>query len=352
MVDFRASTSCCQYDYEAIRNTVKPCHIVLKDICSGPNSIQTQKYVPEPLCNETNINNISNTTTSNNSIIPVGLHNPKNHCYINSVLQIISRIFMQFNEEIHTNNNIQGCLVRYLIDSIYAGSENELSQFKARLARFDGFFSGVFQQDAYECLVRIFEIFHVGTKECLIDDAAFLNDDQYIRSLSKRLFLFLYKRSLQCSRCRLISVAYNESKIHFVYPNSDSELSSLIQDSLHTKLLKTCTGCHNDTEHEVFLKFEQSPEFLVILINRFSNSSNTNKNRSRVWLGETLVISSVQYHIIGSIHHHGSSISSGHYTSNIFYENEAYVCNDRQILSLNHLEPSDSAYLVFFVRGH
>ena len=35
-----------------------------------------------------------------------------------------------------------------------------------------------------------------------------------------------------------------------------------------------------------------------------------------------------------------------------FYENEAYVCNDRQILSLNHLEPSDSAYLVFFVRGH
>ena len=286
------------------------------------------------------------------SIVPVGLPNPKNHCYINSVLQIISRIFIHFTEEIHTNNNTQGCLVKYLIDSIYAGSEKELSQFKIRLARFDSFFNGVFQQDAYECLIRIFNIFHAGTKECLIDDAAFLSDDQYTSSLTKRLFLFIYKRSLQCSRCRLISITYNESKIHFVYPKFDLELSNLITESLHTKLSKTCTGCDTYTEHEEFQTFEQSPEICVILINRFSQSNNNDKNRKRVWLSKSLVISTMQYHLIGSIHHHGSNISSGHYTSNIFYDNDAYVCNDMQVVPLNHFESSDSAYLVFYARDH
>ena len=80
------------------------------------------------------------TLTTSDGIIPVGLPNPHNHCYINSVLQIISRIFIHFTEEVHINNNEQGCLVKYLIDSIYSGSEKELSQFKIRLTRFDSFF--------------------------------------------------------------------------------------------------------------------------------------------------------------------------------------------------------------------
>ena len=147
-------------------------------------------------------------------------------------------------------------------------------------------------------------------------------------------------------------MTYNESKIHFVYPNFDLELSNLIKDSLYTRLSKTCTGCHAYTEHEEFVTFEQSPEILVILINRFSQSTSNDKNRNRVWLSESLVISTVGYHLIGSIHHHGNSISSGHYTSNIFYDNDAYVCNDMQVTPLNHLESSDSAYLVFYARDH
>ena len=91
---------------------------------------------------------------------------------------------------------------------------------------------------------------------------------------------------------------------------------------------------------------------MVILVNRFSQSTNNDKNRNRVWLSESLVISTVRYHLIGSIHHHGNSISSGHYTSNIFYDNDAYVCNDMQVTPLNHLESSDSAYLAFYARDH
>ena len=64
-----------------------------------------------------------------------------------------------------------------------------------------------------------------------------------------------------------------------------------------------------------------------------------------------LNVSSASYALMASIHHHGRSISSGHYTCNVFYPDTAFLCNDNQILALNNFSQlSDSVYMVFYSR--
>ena len=72
--------------------------------------------------------------------MPIGLNNPENHCYINSVLQIWHRIFLQFTEHIHMNNDREGRLVKGLMECIYPIGDDDLSKFKQQLARYDRFF--------------------------------------------------------------------------------------------------------------------------------------------------------------------------------------------------------------------
>ena len=68
-------------------------------------------------------------------------------------------------------------------------------------------------------------------------------------------------------------------------------------------------------------------------------------------MNDSLTVSSVSYQLISSIHHHGRSIASGHYTCNIFYPDSAFLCNDSQIISLSNFQNSDSVYMVFYSRN-
>ena len=74
------------------------------------------------------------------------------------------------------------------------------------------------------------------------------------------------------------------------------------------------------------------------------------KNSDNILVDKFLNISSSEYSLIGTIHHHGRTIAAGHYTCNIFYPESAYVCNDSHILPLNHFENSDSVYMLFYMR--
>ena len=99
---------------------------------------------------------------------------------------------MHFNEGIHFNTNAEGCLTRSLVEGVYSDSRDSLSCFKQQLAQFDHFFNGVNQQDVAECFGFLMDILHLGTKENLLflPDAGIQEDDQFIHSLTKRLFLF------------------------------------------------------------------------------------------------------------------------------------------------------------------
>ena len=178
-----------------------------------------------------------------------------------------------------------------------------------------------------------------------------MDDEQFVQSLTKRLFSFLMKQTLQCTRCRFISTSFTTDRVHILYPKNNSGISTLFNNSLQENLIKTCSCCHHTTTHEIYMKFEQPPEILTCIISRFDPLKNTNKNKSKILLDGELQISSYRYNLIGSVHHYGESVESGHYISNIFFEEHSFTCNDSQIVPLHHLEPSDSAYLVFYARA-
>ena len=133
-------------------------------------------------------------------------------------------------------------------------------------------------------------------------------------------------------------------------PSRLPNISQIFHDSLNASIEKSC-GCYNSIfKHEEVISFEQPPEILVFVISRFGNHSS-DKNRDCIEVSKELNVSSASYALMASIHHHGRSISSGHYTCNVFYPDTAFLCNDNQILALNNSSQlSDSVYMVFYSR--
>ena len=363
ITNYVTNKTCSVYDYDAIDRIVRPCEVVLKDIYFKEKAKCTPILKPcvvfldnidtftQITPSESRLDDNSyteNTTEICSYVLPVGLANPRNHCYINSVLQIIHRILLQFTEGIHINSNPEGCLVKTLLDTVYSNSNYGLSQFKLQLARFNPFFDGTNQQDAYECLISILDILHLGTKENLVDDVYMLEDDQFINSLTKQLFSHTTKRSLKCVICRYVAESYSQSYTLFVYPYKDSNMTDLLNSSMMSDLIKKCDCCQSNTKHEETVTIVQPPKFLAIIVNRFDQALIGGKNKSRIRIDRELQIASDRYNLVGSIHHYGASITSGHYITNVYYHDVAYTCNDSRIVSLNCLEPSDSVYMTFY----
>ena len=221
------------------------------------------------------------------------------------------------------------------------------------MARFDSFFSGSSQQDVNECFCRLTDILHHGTKENLLSDlnTSGPEDEQFIHSLTKRLFLFNLKHHLQCLKCRLISISYSESRSFFVYPFNNCSIEDILKNNVKTTLDKTCRCCMTITKHDEILTFEHPPEFLVLVISRFDNNSGIDKNRDKIEVCEDITVTSLCYRLVGSIHHHGTTIASGHYTCNVWYPDSAYLCNDSQILPLSGPIFSDSVYMIVYARN-
>ena len=86
-------------------------------------------------------------------------------------------------------------------------------------------------------------------------------------------------------------------------------------------------------------------------MNRFDFNLTAKKKNYEIMINQSLCLNSSSYHLMGSVHHHGRTASSGHYTSNILCNDAAYLCNDNYIRKLDQLTyNSNSAYMVLFSR--
>ena len=351
-------SSCNVYDYEAIGNIIRPCKVILGNL--DPSHVNLMKTdtlsdisrdIPSPVSDDTPF--IESTNLLPPIFTPQPLHNPSNHCYLNSTLQIILRILFHFDDYVNTNNNREGCLIKCLLDDFHSNPNSCLLEFKNRLARFDSFFDGCSQRDVLECFTTLMDIMHVGTRENLLGDVSVsaFGDDQFVFSLTKRLFLFTLRHSMKCLICRLNTTFYTESKTHFVYPEPDCSIMDLLEFCVKSDSMKMCSCCKTNTNHEVLTRIEHPPDILVLVVNRFSSGVVGNKNRDRILVNDELMISNTRFELLGSIHHHGSSIQSGHYTCKVLYPESAYTCNDSQILSYTNSEPNNSVYLIFYHRS-
>ena len=106
-----------------------------------------------------------------------------------------------------------------------------------------------------------------------------------------------------------------------------------------------------DTNRTEVLQLSQTPKFLTIVVNRFDFNLTAKKKNHKIVMNETLRLSSSSYNLMGSVHHHGRTASSGHYTTNILCDDAAYLCNDNHIRKLDRISRhSNSAYVVLYSR--
>jgi ubiquitin C-terminal hydrolase len=244
------------------------------------------------------------------------------------------------------------CEMPYLlIDHIRSNPNMDLAEFKQQLARFNGFFDGSIQRDAYECFILILNIMNSATKVKLVVDIS-LDDDDYVSSLTKRLFMFTTKELRQCVTCRYLTTAYNHTHVLLIHPSIDIDIKNTLANGLMSKMPKQCFSCHSNTEHEETITIEYPPEVLVIVINRFDPTFKRSKNQHKVTLDREILVASNKYHLIGTIHHHGNTCTAGHYVSNIFHPESAYTCNDNHVTPLNTIGPSDTVYMMYYKRDN
>ena len=354
-VNYELITSCYSYDLGSVKKLTKECSIVLRDIFPSDRVSQIDEAsIVVDADNSISSSDFEMITISiSQSEKPIGLFNPAQHCYINAVLQILFRLREVDVGPLSVNNCDEGRIVKALYDSFKSKSSMNLSQFKIDLATHNSFFDGMTQRDAHECFDRIVNILHEGTKSCLIDMDVSLNSQESLTtSYPKALFQFTLKKSFTCRNCQEESFSYSQSSTLNVYPTISSRMSLLIDNCLTGTLIRFCKTCNVDTSHYESLNFDDPPKVLTILVNRFEFVQRSKKLKTSITIDKHLKIGSGFYSLCGFIEHHGNTLSSGHYTSRIFYSDSAYLCDDHYISKFNHSIDINSklAYLVLYAR--
>ena len=95
------------------------------------------------------------------------------------------------------------------------------------------------------------------------------------------------------------------------------------------------------------------PKVLTILLNRFEFLQNFRKLKTNITINKHLNFDDGVYDLVGLIEHHGDTLSSGHYTSKLFYTDAAYNCDDHNISKFNNsiVLNSKLAYVVFYAKN-
>ena len=175
-------------------------------------------------------------------------------------------------------------------------------------------------------------------------------NDEYVTSLTKRLFYFTKKCLLKCLNCGGTSINYAESNSINVNPVAHHKLSQLVELSMLSYLTKLCNTCKINTRHEEITQLLNLPTILTLVINRFDYNTMGQKITTPIIMKTQLVLNSHQFKLLATIQHHGDSTMSGHWTSNVLYPDAVYCCNDNSIQKTVHREESDTVYVATYAR--
>lgn len=239
-----------------------------------------------------------------------GFRNEGNNCYLNSSLQLLTRIkelkdeVLNFGEGFQ-DNETQGKLIvefRKILNSIENSSDNNLIINPARLKRIMGnvdskYFSGG-QEDSNEFISNflIALLSETGNKEAPLKKLNIINEsdqkpyENLFKKFFKRrgdsfvinLFYGILKTTKFCKNCgKTNSIkfsAYNmlEFQLYILakkYPNKDLTLQELYNNYLEDKLSEgeSCSFCDSD---QIYLKpsVYTFPKYLMICLQRVSDS--------------------------------------------------------------------------------
>ena len=139
-------------------------------------------------------------------IHPFGIINPGNHCYMNSVIQLLFSILRTVSQNCQFNSSTEGSISIFLFEiACSASSSAAVDAFKFRLVQYDKFYSGKQQEDASECLMMLIEPIDKGSEPYCGSAGNYSTGV----SLSEILFSFMLEKYFVCDACGLRSPHLN-----------------------------------------------------------------------------------------------------------------------------------------------
>jgi ubiquitin C-terminal hydrolase len=317
-----------------------------------------QKYIPE---------NIIRTY--------IGISNPGNTCYLNSILQILLSLD-SFNNELIKNVNISNKdYIDFFHDyismilfcrrkpksmddtiSISKFIDNEhvldIDNFKFN---FDKLINGGLsndQHDAHEIMIKILELLHEVLK----------TERPYIVN---KMFRGQTQSKIICKNCNTNTFTFSTFMNLSVYIDENvHDVSSAIDQCILPEYISEfhCQYCNRFTSADKVTSFSRLPNYLIIHMNRFKPVSTEfgieySKNNQGIKLNQEIVIEQTHYVIKGAIFHHSGCINYGHYTSVIFVRELGYRCifiNDDEITvsDWNDNILKNNTYLVIYEKAN
>ena len=329
------------------------------------------------------------------------LINIGNSCFVNSILQCLSNtlkltdyfLSTQYKEDIDTKKNYYFLVHSYLVLLNNIWDNNQLikpKSFLENLSKFHKKYFSLEQQDSYECLLYILDIFHKGLKyEIEIDitgeskneyDILMIKSFQWWQNLYQNdysiiinLFYGSIIKGITCDK----NCGYNET----IFEQYNSFTLSINQNSLNENLYE-CLDNHfnvleqvNDWKCEKCLeigcvkqyKLWSLPNYIIINFKRFTSDSKKLTNHISFPLQNldlTKYISKNKndtnnyiYDLYAINYHHGDGLNTGHYTSSCKnLDNNWYNYNDGNITKYENTTNlqtqlvTNDAYILFYNR--
>ena len=283
----------------------------------------------------------------NKHIHPFRIINPKNHCYINYMIQLLFSILRIISQNYQFNSSTEGSISKFLFEiASSACSSTDVVVLEFRLVQYDKFYSGEQQEDVSECLMMLIELINKGSVPyCGSND----NNSTGV-SLSEILFSFMLEKYIVCDACRLRSPSFESSCVLYITLTCTSSMQELIKQGMKQKLQKSCFRCKN-TWHVESNYLLQPPKYLIIVVNRFRYiNNNFTKDRCSIPMDMTVMLGLHKFNLQVTIDHHGPSMYSGHYTASINCCKRTLYCNDSKITEFKTIDTKNSstAYVVVY----
>jgi ubiquitin C-terminal hydrolase len=289
----------------------------------------------------------------------VGLDNPGNFCYMNSIIQVFVCLLLHsgctYSHLVTTQRFFPNALLNYRLKDGY-----KLHYRKRNLKILRSWFTkgsnaiplldGSQQQDVHEAFLKIVEILHDGTKQCLIPDLPpNLQDDSTMTSFPRFLFRFLVEKTIVCQHhnCKQTSIIQEiQDELRLAIDNH-CNIESMAASYWSSNIEKTCIKCNKYGDHLEKIKILSYPKVLRLVLLRFGNSLQ--KIDKQIKIDPALNIFGIQYQLTGIINHHGNSIRNGHYTATVRYKSWWHV-NDNNVnpAPSNCFQNNSTAYLAFY----
>lgn len=277
-------------------------------------------------------------------MIPTGLNNIGNTCYMNAVVQLLMSCSdaTQLFEKKYSSNVLQkfGMFVSRYQSSDVSIDPTEIKEIISNHSLFEGFN----QHDAHECLIYLIDILDSELKKCGLPElgATFFNHKYYthIENLE-----FPEKRSLFFPEL-ILSLPVSDTLIQSY--NQFCEPETL--DGWESEIAKRRVLAQ---KHNVVYYW---PKYLFVMFTKYDN--NIQKNFANIdipffWRINNHYKNSVEtvvYMFLGAIVHIGNTWG-GHYVSVVYRSNKFFLCDDEDIKEITKDQATRlirNAYLVLF----